>query len=74
MKLDRVSETIITELWSGMELRVREARSLEEGAQALATELHARFAESVVLARVFLTVRFDGLPADVRTFVESLAR
>lgn len=74
MKLDRVSEATIAEFWSGMALRVREARSVEEGAQALATELHARFAESVVLARVFLTVRFDGLPADVRTFVESLAR
>jgi hypothetical protein len=74
MKLDRVSEAIIAELWSAVALRVREARSLEEGAQALATELHAQFTESVVLARVFLTVRFDGLPADVRTFVESLAR
>lgn len=73
MTIDRATEATITELWSRIEPRVRQARSLEEGAQALATELHTQFAESVVLARVFLTVRFDGLPADVRTFVENLA-
>jgi hypothetical protein len=74
MKIDGVTEGTITELWSAIEPRVRHANTLEEGAQALATELHARFEESVVLARVFLTVRFDGLPADVRAFVENLAR
>jgi hypothetical protein len=74
MKIDRVTDATIRELWSGIEPRVRHATTLEEGAQALATELHTQFAESVVLARVFLTVRFDGLPADVRAFVENLAR
>ena len=74
MKIDRATESTIRELWSGIESRVRGATSLEEGAQALATELYTQFAESVVLARVFLTVRLDGLPGDVRAFVENLAR
>jgi hypothetical protein len=74
MRIDGVTDATITEMWSAIESRVRHAHALEEGAQALATELYARFEESVVLARVFLTVRFDGLPADVRAFVESLAR
>jgi hypothetical protein len=73
MTIDQVTETTIAELWSRLEPRVRPAKTLEEGAQALATELYASFADSVVLARVFLTVRFDALPAEVRTFVESLA-
>jgi hypothetical protein len=47
---------------------------VEEAAQALASELYAQFAESVVLARVFLTVRFDALPAELRVVVEDLAR
>jgi hypothetical protein len=74
MKLDRVTGATITELWSTIEPRVRQAKTLEEGAQALATEVHTQFAESVVLARVFLTVRFDALPVEVRAFVQNLAK
>ena len=73
MKINEATEAIIAELWSRIEPQVREGRSLEEGAHALATELYMQFADSVVLARVFLTVRFDVLPVDLRLFVENLA-
>ena len=74
MKIDRMTEAIIRDLWSRVEPRIREAKTLEEGAQTLATELYTQFAESVVLARVFVTAPFDALPADVCTFVENLVK
>jgi len=74
MKIDRMTEAIIRDLWSRVEPRIREAKTLEEGAQTLARELYTQFTESIVLARVFVTVRFDALPAEVCTFVENLVK
>ena len=47
--------------------------SLEHAAQELVTELHTQFDESVVLARVFVTVPFGELPPCNKDFVRRLA-
>ena len=47
--------------------------SLEHAAQELVTELHTQFDESVVLARVFVTVPFGELPPYNKDFVRRLA-
>jgi hypothetical protein len=50
------------------------ANTLQEAAQRLMDSLRREFAESVVLARTFATVRFDMLPARDRSFIETHAR
>jgi histone H3/H4 len=52
---------------------VKQSKSLEEAAQALATALHTQFQESVVLARVYFTVPFGAFPATNKAFVQKLA-
>ncbi|MBI3456046.1 MAG: hypothetical protein HY002_09710 [Candidatus Rokubacteria bacterium] len=72
MKIAQTTGSTITEVWTTVEPRIGQAKALEDAAQALATALHTQFAESVALARVYLTVPFDALPAKNRTFVQSL--
>jgi hypothetical protein len=55
-----------------VEPRVELATSLEEAAQALVTALYAQFAQSVILARVYVTVPFAALPPPTRSFVQAL--
>lgn len=74
MKIEQATEPAVRELWSAIEPKVNQAEAAEEVGQALATALHDRFRESVVLARVFLTVPFSKLPSANKTFVENLAR
>lgn len=73
MKIEQATPNTITELWSTIESKVQQAKALEDAAQALATAEHTRFDESVVIARVFLTVPFDALPASNKAFVQKLA-
>ncbi|MBI2461353.1 MAG: hypothetical protein HYV61_07695 [Candidatus Rokubacteria bacterium] len=73
MKIEQATPNTITELWSTIEPKVQQAKALEDAAQALATAEHTRFDESVVIARVFLTVPFDALPASNKAFVQKLA-
>jgi hypothetical protein len=73
MQLDQATGATITQLWTKLEPTMQRATSLEEAAQALATAVYTQFAESTVLARVYATVPYDGLPATNRTFVETLA-
>jgi hypothetical protein len=54
-----------------LEPRAQMATSLEEAAQALATALYSQFAESVILARVYVTVPFAALPPLTRAFVQA---
>ena len=73
MKIEQATSSTVTELWADVEPRVQEAKSLEEAAQELATALHTEFDESVVIARVFVTVPFDALPPTNKAFVQNLA-
>jgi len=73
MNIEQVTSATVADLWARVESRVEHAAYLEEAAQALATELHARFEESVVLARVFVTVPFDALPPGNKRAVRQLA-
>ena len=73
MKIDQVTSSTVAQLWATVEPRVRQARCLEGAAQALATALYLTFQDSVVLARVFVTVSFGELPAATAKFVRSLA-
>jgi hypothetical protein len=73
MRIDEATPVAVTDLWQGIESAVREAGSLENAAQEMARALHVRFDESIALARVFFTVRFDSLPAANREFVRTLA-
>lgn len=48
------------------------AETVEAAAQRFCDMLYATFEESVVLVRVFATVRFENLPVTLRGFVERL--
>jgi hypothetical protein len=50
------------------------ARALDEAAQFVTSMLVEEFAESIILARVYATVRFESLPRINREFVEALVR
>lgn len=74
MKIEQATASTITQMWAQVEPRVKQAKALEEGAQALATALRTQFQDSVVLARVYFTVPFGALPASNKTFVQDLAQ
>ncbi len=73
MKIEQATAAAITELWTKVEPRVKQAKALEEAAQELATALHTQFRESVVLTRVYFTVPFEALPGPNKAFVQNLA-
>jgi histone H3/H4 len=73
MKIENATSSTIAELWKKIEPNVQQSEFLEEGAQKLVTEIHARFDDSVVIARVFFTVPFDSLPPSNKEFVKNLA-
>lgn len=73
MKIEQTKASTIAELWGKVEPQVKKSKALEHGAQALATALHTRFQDSVVLARVYFTVPFGKLPATNKAFVQKLA-
>jgi hypothetical protein len=70
MKIEQATSAIVSQLWAEVLPQVREAKRLEEAAQTLAETLHTQFSESVVVARVFLTV---PLPKTNKDFVQNLA-
>jgi len=72
MKLEQATGVTITHLWTTVEPSVQLARSIEEAAQALATTLYNQFAESAILARVFVTVPFAALPPPTQAFVQAM--
>jgi hypothetical protein len=73
MKIEQATSATITEMWANALPRVKQAQRLEEAAQTLAEALHEQFSDSVVVARVFLTVPFGDLPKSNREFVQKLA-
>jgi histone H3/H4 len=73
MRIEEATVSTVTDLWTQLQPRVESSESLENAAQELATALHSQFDESVVIARVFVTVPFDTLPEVNRDFVQKLA-
>ena len=73
MRMQETSPITIADLWYEVEPRIASAEYLEQAAQELAKAIHTHFAESVVLARVFLTLAFEDLPAANQEFVRSLS-
>ena len=74
MKIEQTTSSFVSEFWANLELRVKQSKCLEQAAQELAAGLHRRFDDSVVLARVYVTVPFKGLPPANKTFVQELAK
>lgn len=72
MKLEQATGATISRLWATVEPRLQVGTLLEDAAQELAEAVHDEFNESVVLARVYVTVPFDELPPANRAFVEAL--
>jgi len=73
MRIEDANVQTIRDLWSRTEPRLGKARALEDAAQTLAEAVVGQFSDSVTLARVFVTLPFEGLPPDVHTFAQTLA-
>ena len=73
MKIGKATSSTIRGLWDRIEPEVKRSPTLEGAAQSLVTALHAEYADSIVLARVFLTVPLATLPASNQGFVRTLA-
>ena len=72
MRPEEATSSILSEVWSQVRPQIQKSRFLEEAAQALATSLHTQFDESVVIARIFVTVPFNSLPRANKEFVRNL--
>lgn len=73
MRIDQATSSTANDLWTSVESTVQSASTLEAAAQGLAKAFHTQFDESVVIARMFVTVPFGNLPADNQEFVRNLA-
>jgi len=73
MRIAEATASTVSDLWTQLQPRVESSQYLEKAAQELASALHTQFDESVVIARVFVTVPFDALPEANRDFVRKLA-
>jgi hypothetical protein len=51
---------------------IKQTRTFEKAAQVFIDEIYKSFKESIVLARVFASLRYRDLPIDVRQFVDGL--
>jgi hypothetical protein len=73
MRIQSATRASVFELCNDVRARLEGSTSVEDGAQALTERIYDRFRESVVLARVFVTIPFHALPATNKAFVEGLA-
>lgn len=73
MRIAEASTPTLMTLWGDTEPAIHKAPFLEDAAQILVTALDNRFEESVVLARIFLTVPFLALPPSNEAFVRQMA-
>jgi len=71
--MDDVEYDDLETLWREVEPSLAGVRSLEDAARRFVDALYARFASSVVLARVFGTAELRQLPTDDRASVERFA-
>ncbi|HXV84188.1 MAG TPA: hypothetical protein VEG60_30420 [Candidatus Binatia bacterium] len=74
MKIGQANASIISELRKKVETRAQQAKNLSEAAEALTSEIYNQFSDSVVLARLFVTVPFGDLPTTIKQFVQNLAK
>lgn len=73
MKFEQAQASTVTELRRQIEPLLGEVESLEEASKVLTTTVYTAFQDSLVLARVFLTVPFDALLPAYKKFVTKLA-
>ena len=73
MQIRLTTPSRITALWTAVEPDIHGAARLEDAAQVLVEAVYHQFEESVVMARMFVTVPFDALPPSNRHFVQKLA-
>ncbi len=73
MKIDQATSQVVSELLAQVETRIQGAKTLEDAAQELVAALQQKFDESVVIARVFVTVPYGSLPPKNKEFVQKLA-
>jgi histone H3/H4 len=73
MKIEQSTQATVADLWARVESTVEGVARLEEAAQTVARALHTHHEESVVLARLFVTVPFSRLPGENREWVRNLA-
>jgi hypothetical protein len=73
MKIEQATSHTVADLWSEVEPRIVAAGFLDEGAQSLTAGLYDHFQESVVLARVFVTIPYSELPHVNQQFVKEVA-
>jgi len=74
MKIEQANASGISSLWAKVETRVQQAKNLSDAAQALTSAIYNQFTDSVVLARLFVTVPLEGLPPTNKQFVQTLAK
>lgn len=74
MEIGRATPSRLTDLWKGIEPKVRSSRTLEAASQVMARAIFDEFEESVVLARIFVTAPYDSLTPVRRRFVQNVAR
>ncbi len=73
IRIRYASPMSIVGLWETLKPAVDDAKYLEDAAQELVRRLHAQFEESIVLARVFITINNGSLPPANAEFVRNLA-
>ena len=74
MKIEHADPAAVAGLWAGIEPKINQCVFAEQAAQELSAAFYSKFSESVVLARVFLSVFFDTLPQANQNFVRNLAQ
>jgi hypothetical protein len=73
MYLSEASFSQIKDLKDKVTEGVKGARAFEQAAQIYTESIYSAFRESVVLARVFASIRYHNLPAEITRFVDVLA-
>jgi hypothetical protein len=72
MLLSSASDDQVRRLLQGARMDIHEKRSVESAAQALVSSLFEALADSIVLARVFVTVPHGECPASIRRQVATV--
>lgn len=70
--LSAASDDQVRRILQGARLDIHERRSVESAAQTLASSLFEALTDSIVLARVFVTVPLGECPASIRRHLESV--
>ena len=69
MRFSEMPDDKVRRVLQGARLDIHEKRSVESAAQALASSLYEALPDSIVLARVFVTVPHGECPASIRAAV-----